>query len=97
MTNGAHNSHTATPIKRASRFTMIVNVRGNDTIRVVSALQRQISKLPTALRFSVSRDSGMELARHEQLTLTTIMDMCFCDPHSPWQCRTNENTDGLLR
>ena len=97
LISGAHNSHIATLVERASRFTMLVKVRGKDTTSVVSALPRQIAKLPAELRLSVTWDRGMELARHQQLSLATKMDVYFCDPQSPSQRGTNENTNGLLR
>lgn len=97
LISGAHNSHIATLVERTSRFTMLVKVRGKDTVSVVSALQRQIAQLPAALRLSVTWDRGMELARHQQLTLATNMEVYFCDPQSPWQRGTNGNMNGLLR
>lgn len=97
LLTGARNSHIATLVERTSRFTLLVKVRGKDTISVVSALQREIRKLPAALRLSLTWDRGMELARHQQFTLATTMAVYFCDPQSPWQRGTNENTNGLLR
>ena len=97
LITGSHNSHIATLVERTSRFTMLVKIRGKDTVSVVSALERQIGTLPAALRLSLTWDRGMELARHQQFTLATKMAVYFCDPQSPWQRGTNENTNGLLR
>ena len=97
LITGSHNSHIATLVERTSRFTMLVKIRGKDTVSVVSALERQIGTLPAALRLSLTWDRGMELARHQHFTLATKMAVYFCDPQSPWQRGTNENTNGLLR
>ncbi|WP_157379928.1 IS30 family transposase, partial [Burkholderia ubonensis] len=64
---------------------------------VVSALSKQVRKLPAQLRKSVTWDRGMELAQHKQFTIATDVQVYFCDPQSPWQRGTNENTNGLLR
>ena len=93
----SHNSHIATLVERRSRFTLLVKVRGHDTLSVVSALQREIGKRPAALRLALTWDRGMELARHHHFTRATTMAVSFCDPQSPWQRGTNENTNGLLR
>jgi IS30 family transposase len=94
---GAHNTYIATLVERRSRFTMLVKVNGKDTQSVVSALSRQIKRLPTVLRKSVTWDRGMELASHQKFTIDTKVQVYFCDPHSPWQRGSNENTNGLLR
>ena len=70
---------------------------GKDTTSVVSALSREIRKLPAQLRQSLTWDRGMELAHHKKLTLATTVQVYFCDPRSPWQRGTNENTNRLLR
>ena len=97
LITGSHHSHIATLVERTSRFTMLVKIRGKDTVSVVSALERQIGTLPAALRLSLTWDRSMELARHQQFTLATKMAVYFCDPQSPWQRGTNEKTNGLLR
>ena len=97
LITGSHHSHIAMLVERTSRFTMLVKVRGKDTVSVVSALQRQIGTPPAALRRSLTWDRGMELARYQHFTLATKMAVYFCDPQSPWQRGTNENTNGLLR
>ena len=76
---------------------MLVKVDGKDTKTVVSALSRQVKKLPTQLRQSLTWDRGMELANHKDFTLATDLAVFFCDPQSPWQRGTNENTNRLLR
>lgn len=94
---GAQNSHIATLVERRSRFTMLVKVPGKDTASVVTALSRHVRTLPGALRRSLTWDRGMELAQHKQLTIATNIQVYFCDPQSPWQRGTNENTNRLLR
>lgn len=94
---GSSNTYIATLVERQSRFTMLVKVEGKDTRTVVNALAQQIKTLPDALRLSLTWDRGSELAEHKRLTLETDMDVYFCDPSSPWQRGTNENTNRLLR
>jgi transposase, IS30 family len=94
---GSQNSHIATLVERRSRFTMLVKVPGKDTASVVTALSRHVRLLPVALRRSLTWDRGMELAQHKQLTSATHIQVYFCDPQSPWQRGTNENTHRLLR
>lgn len=97
LITGAQNTHLATLVERQSRFTILVKVPGKDTASVVTALSAQIRHLPAALRRSLTWDRGMELAQHKQLTLATKVQVYFCDPQSPWQRGTNENTNRLLR
>jgi IS30 family transposase len=97
LLSGSNNTHIATLVERHSRFTMLVKVRGKDTGSVVSALSKQVRKLPANLRRSVTWDRGMELAQHKKFTVDTDVQVYFCDPQSPWQRGTNENTNGLLR
>jgi IS30 family transposase len=94
---GSKNTHMATLVERASRFTMLVKVPGKDTASVVTALSQHVRTLPSALRRSLTWDRGMELAQHKQLTIATNVQIYFCDPQSPWQRGTNENTNRLLR
>lgn len=94
---GSKNTHIATLVERQSRFTMLVKVPGKDTASVVTALSRQVRTLPSVLRRSLTWDRGMELAQHKQFTLATQVQVYFCDPQSPWQRGTNENTNRLLR
>ncbi|HWV46922.1 MAG TPA: IS30 family transposase [Nitrospira sp.] len=97
LLTGSHNTHVATLVERRSRFTMLVKVPGKDTASVVTALSQQIGTLPVALRRSLTWDRGMELAQHKRFTLATKVQVYFCDPQSPWQRGTNENTNRLLR
>jgi IS30 family transposase len=94
---GSKNSHIATLVERHSRFLMLVKLQGKDTHSVVSALSRQVRKLPAQLRQSLTWDRGVEMADHKRFTLATDVQVYFCDPSSPWQRGTNENTNGLLR
>lgn len=94
---GSQNSYIATLVERHSRFTMLVKVDGKDTLSVVSALAKQVQKLPVELRRSLTWDRGLELAQHKAFTVATDVKVYFCDPRSPWQRGTNENTNGLLR
>ena len=94
---GCKNTHIATLVERQSRFTVLVKVDGKDTATVVSALSKEVKKLPTILRKSLTWDRGMEMAYHKQFTVATDVQVYFCDPKSPWQRGTNENTNRLLR
>jgi len=94
---GAKNSYIATVVERQTRFIVLVKVSGKDTESVVSQLSEQMSKLPKLLKQSLTWDRGTEFASHKNFTLATGMDVYFCDPASPWQRGTNENTNGLLR
>lgn len=97
LITGSRNSHIATLVERKSRFTMLVKVDGKDTESVVTALTKQIQKLPVELRRSLTWDRGTELAQHKALSIATDVKVYFCDPRSPWQRGTNENTNRLLR
>lgn len=94
---GTGNTHIATLVERQSRFTILVKVDGKDTKTVVRALTHQIKKLPEQLRESLTWDRGSELANHKDFTMATNTKVYFCDPRSPWQRGTNENTNRLLR
>jgi len=97
LITGTKNSHIATLVERHSRFTTLIKVPSKDTAVVVSALSRQIRKLPASLRRSLTWDRGLEMAKHKTFTVATNVKVYFCDPHSPWQRGTNENTNRLLR
>ena len=97
LLSGAKNSYIATLVERHSRFALLVKVPGKDTEAVVQALSRQVRKLPATLRRSLTWDRGLEMARHNEFTVATKVKVYFCDPQSPWQRGTNENTNGLLR
>lgn len=94
---GKSNSHIATLVERQSRFVMLVRVPGKDTHSVVRALTRRVRALPQGLMSSLTWDRGMELAAHKTFTIATDVRVYFCDPQSPWQRGSNENTNGLLR
>jgi len=94
---GSKNTHIATLVERQSRFTMLIKVDGKDSETVVSALSKQVKKLPSELRRSLTWDRGTELAQHKRFTIATNLRVYFCDPQSPWQRGTNENTNRLLR
>nr|WP_083923105.1 IS30 family transposase [Ahrensia kielensis] len=94
---GSKNSYIATVVERQTRFTILVKVDGKKIDRVVPALARQMTELPDRLKQSLTWDRGTELASHQKFTVSTVIDVYFCDPSSPWQRGTNENTDGLLR
>lgn len=94
---GSRNSHIATLVERQSRFVMLVKIQHKDTDTVVAALIRQMKRLPAELRQSLTWDRGTEMAKHRQITISTDLELYFCDPNSPWQRGTNENTNGLLR
>jgi IS30 family transposase len=97
LISGSKNSHIATLVERHSRFTLLVKLEGKDTKSVISALIREVQKLPTELRQSLTWDRGSEMAQHKKFTVATEVQVYFCDPRSPWQRGTNENTNRLLR
>ena len=94
---GSQQSYIATLVERASRFVVLVKVEGKDSATVVSALIRRVRRLPAGLMASLTWDRGGELAQHQRFTIATDVAVYFCDPSSPWQRGTNENTNGLLR
>jgi IS30 family transposase len=94
---GAGNSHVATLVERSSRFLMLIAVKGKDTRSVTTALSREVRRLPQQLRSSLTWDRGLEMADHARFTVATDVNVYFCDPQSPWQRGSNENTNGLLR
>jgi IS30 family transposase len=94
---GSGNSYIATLVERHTRYVMLAKVKNKDTESVVSALIKQSKKLPNELYKSLTWDRGKELADHQRFTLATDIKVYFCDPQSPWQRGSNENTNGLLR
>ncbi len=94
---GSNNSYIVTLVERHTRYAMLARIDNKDTASVLAALARQVQHLPRELRRSLTWDRGKELADHKRLTLATDLDIYFCDPHSPWQRGTNENTNRLLR
>jgi IS30 family transposase len=94
---GTNDSHIATLVERHSRFVMLVKIESKAAESVAAALAKKIRKLPAELRRSLTWDRGTEMAAHKQFTVATNVKVFFCDPRSPWQRGSNENTNGLLR
>jgi IS30 family transposase len=94
---GSRNTHVATLVERRSRFVMLVRVSGKDTESVVGALSQQIRRLPRTMIDTLTWDRGTEMAAHKQFTVATDVSVYFCDPRSPWQRGTSENTNRLIR
>ena len=97
LLSGGKNSYIATLVERHSRFLMLIKVPSKETEEVVAALSQHVRKLPAALRRSLTWDRGLEMAKHKEFTVATDVQVYFCDPQSPWQRGTNENTNLLLR
>jgi IS30 family transposase len=97
LISGARGSHIVTLVERRSRYVILAKVANKSTDCVVSALIKQARTLPRELDRSLTWDRGKELADHRRFTLATDIDVYFCDPQSPWQRGTNENTNRLLR
>ena len=96
---GARNaSAIGTLVERSTRFVLLLHLPGGrDAESVAAAMTGAMAGLPAALRRSLTWDQGKEMARHREISLATDLDIYFCDPHSPWQRGSNENTNGLLR
>jgi IS30 family transposase len=94
---GDRNSQIATLVERHTRYVMLVKVASKDTQTVINALIKHAHKLPQELYKSLTWDRGHEMADHKRFTLATDISVYFCDPQSPWQRGSNENTNGLLR
>jgi IS30 family transposase len=94
---GARNSQIATLVERHSRYVMLAKLGGKDSQTVVDALIERVKTLPNNLMRTLTWDRGTELAQHARFTVATDVQVYFCDPRSPWQRGTNENTNGLLR
>jgi IS30 family transposase len=94
---GTNGSQIVTLVERQSRFTTLVKVPNREAETVAAALAHQIGKLPQSLKRSLTWDRGHEMAKHPLFTVATNVKVYFCDPQSPWQRGTNENTNGLLR
>jgi IS30 family transposase len=97
LRSGSGNSHMVTLVERHSRFTTLIKVPSKDTAVVVAALTKYARKLPAALRRSLTWDRGLEMAKHKTFTVASNGKVYFCDPQSPWQRGSNENSNGLLR
>jgi IS30 family transposase len=94
---GTNNSFMATLVERHTRYVMLAKVTGKETEAVINALIKQAHKLPSELYKSLTWDRGSEMADHQRFTLDTDIQVYFCDPSSPWQRGSNENTNRLLR
>lgn len=94
---GSNNSQIATLVERHTRYVMLVRVPSKDTKTVINALIKHAHKLPRELYKSLTWDRGKEMADHQRFSLDTDIKVYFCDPKSPWQRGSNENTNGLLR
>jgi IS30 family transposase len=94
---GPHTSQIATLVERHTRYVMLAKVNGRDSETVINALIKQAHQLPKELYKSLTWDRGSEMADHRRFTLATDIQVYFCDPQSPWQRGSNENTNGLLR
>jgi IS30 family transposase len=94
---GANNSYIVTLVERRSRFLRLVKVPNKDTQSVTAALIRAAQHLPDGLMLSLTVDRGREFAQHHRFSVATDVAVYFCDPQSPWQRGSNENTNGLLR
>ena len=92
LLSGPNNTYIATLVERQTRYVMLAKVAGKDTRTVVTALIKQAKKLPKELYKSLTWDRGKELTAHRRFTLATNIDVYFCDPQSPWQRGSNENT-----
>ncbi len=97
LVTGSGNTHIATLVDRKTRFTLILKLVGKDAESVNMALINAFNQLPPSMKKSLTWDRGMELAKHAELTQATGMPIYFCDPQSPWQRGTNENTNSLIR
>ena len=94
---GPNNSQIATLVERHTRYVMLAKIKARDSETVINALIKHAHKLPNELYKSLTWDRGKEMADHQRFTLATDIDVYFCDPRSPWQRGSNENTNGLLR
>jgi len=94
---GSNNSFIATLVERHTRYVMLAKVPGKETETVINALIKQAKKLPNELYKSLTWDRGSEMSDHQRFTLATDIQVYFCDPKSPWQRGSNENTNRLLR
>jgi len=97
MLAGTKWSNIATLVERKSRYVMLVRLPERDAHTVMKALTRRIQKLPESLKQSLTWDRGKEMAEHKAFSIATDVKVFFCDPSSPWQRGSNENTNGLLR
>ena len=94
---GNKRSNIATLVERRSRYVLLLRLQHRDAVSVAKALTRRVRHLPRGLMQSLTWDRGLEMAEHKQFTIATDVRVYFCDPRSPWQRGSNENTNGLLR
>jgi IS30 family transposase len=95
---GSHNSAIGTLVERSTRFVLLLHLpHGRDAAAVAEAMITAMASMPAQLRRSLTWDQGREMAAHAQVSMATDLAVYFCDPHSPWQRGSNENTNGLLR
>ena len=94
---GGVHSQIATLVERQSRYTMLVKISNKETETVVQALTKHVQHLPESLKKTLTWDRGSEMTNHADFTIATDIKVYICDPRSPWQRGTNENTNGLLR
>ena len=97
LIEGSNNSFIATLVERHSRYVMLAKIQDNKTATVIPALIKQAKKLPTELYKTLTWDRGCEMTGHKEFTVATDIQVYFCDPKSPWQRGSNENTNRLLR
>lgn len=97
LVSGSKNTHIATLVDRKARFTILLKLAGKDAESVYRALLKTFKQIPAEYRKSLTWDRGMELAKHAELTKEIGIPVYFCDPQSPWQRGTNENTNSLVR
>jgi IS30 family transposase len=97
LIEGSKNTYIATLVERKTRYVMLAKVKTKDTETVINALIKQSKKLPSELYKSLTWDRGCEITDHKRFTLATNIDVYLCDPASPWQRGSNENTNRLLR
>ena len=97
LVTGAANTHIATLVDRKTRYTIILKLKGKDAVSVNGALLDAFNSLPSTMKKSLTWDRGMELAKHATFTSEANVPVYFCDPQSPWQRGTNENTNSLIR
>lgn len=97
LLEGAKGTYVATLVERQSRYVLLIRVPNKETGTVVRALAKRVQRLPPGLMKSLTWDRGTELAGHRAFTVATNVQVYFCDPQSPWQRGSNENTNGLLR
>ena len=97
LVSGKANTHIATLVERHSRYVVLARLESRQSEDVVAALVAQVRQLPAGLMASLTWDRGKEMAQHKRFSIATDVAVYFCDPHSPWQRGSNENTNGLLR